>query len=438
MILVDEARRRREAEGRPIRVGMFGAGFVGTAIARQLARVPAGIRLSAIAARRPAQALQAYRAAGLGEAAVVAGAGALEDRVAAGLTSVVEDATLLAAAPSIDVFLDVTGAVDGAAGPALAAIAARKHVLLMNAELDGTIGPLLKRRADAAGVIYSNTDGDQPGVTMNLVRFVGGIGVRPILCGNIKGLFDPYRTPRTQRAFAGRWGQKPAMVTSFADGTKIAFEQAVIANATGMGVARRGMTGPTVAEGTPVASAIHLLPLHGAAAGRGFVDYIVGAAPAPGVFVVGTIDEPEARRKLALYKLGEGPFYCFETPFHLCEFEVPTTIARASIFADATVAPAGAPTVSVVTVAKRSLPAGTVLDGIGGYDAYGVAENADAAARERLLPMGVSEGCTLRRAVARDQAIARDDVDLPAGRLIDRLLAEQAAAFAGGAPLAAA
>ena len=88
----------------------------------------------------------------------------------------------------------------------------------MNAELDGTLGPYLKVLADQAGVVYTNTDGDQPGVIMNLFRFVQGIGVKPVLCGNIKGLHDPYRNPTTQAAFAAQWKQKPHMVTSFADG----------------------------------------------------------------------------------------------------------------------------------------------------------------------------------------------------------------------------
>src|SRR3546814_3203346 len=108
----------------------------------------------------------------------------------------------------------------------------------MNAELDGTLGPILKMKADRAGVIYSFSDGDQPGVQMNLYRFVAGLGVTPRLCGNIKGLHDPYRNPTTQRGFAEKWGQKSAMVASFADGTKISFEQSVVANGTGFRVAK--------------------------------------------------------------------------------------------------------------------------------------------------------------------------------------------------------
>ncbi|MGE0715146.1 MAG: NAD(P)H-dependent oxidoreductase [Alphaproteobacteria bacterium] len=430
MIIVDTALARVEREGRPIRVGMFGPGFMGRAVARQIAQRRTGIRLVAIAARDPAAGERAFVEAGLPAPTVVDDAATLDAAVAAGRTAVATDPLLLAAASGIDVVLDATGAVEDGARLAVATIAAGKHLCLFNAELDGTVGPLLKRRADAAGVIYTNCDGDQPGVTMNLVRFVRGIGVRPVMCGSVKGLHDPYRTPATQAGFAARWGQSPHMVTSFADGTKISFEQAAIANATGMSVARRGMTGPTVAEGTPVARTMPLFPLEAAAAGAGIVDYVVGAAPAPGVFVVGTIDDPVQRRFLALYKLGDGPFYCFDTPYHLCHFEVPNTIARAALFADAAIAPAGPPMVDVVAAAKRDLPAGQVLDGLGGFDAYGLAESAAAAAAGRLLPMGVAGGCRLRRAVARDTVLTYDDVELPEGRLIDRLRAEQAAVFA--------
>lgn len=117
--------------------------------------------------------------------------------------------------------IEVTGAVEFGARVVLDAIEHHKHVILMNAELDGTLGPILRVRAERAGVVYSASDGDQPGVQMNLFRFVQSIGITPLLCGNIKGLHDPYRNPTTQEGFARRWGQNPYMVTSFADGTKI-------------------------------------------------------------------------------------------------------------------------------------------------------------------------------------------------------------------------
>ena len=260
---------------------------------------------------------------------------------------------------------------------------------------------------------------------MNLVRFVRGIGLRPLVCGNIKGLQDEYRTPTTQQAFAEKWGQDPYMVTSFADGTKVSFEQALVANATGMTVSQRGMLGMDHhAHIDELTSRYDVAELENAG---GVVDYVVGSKPGPGVFVLATHDDPKQRHYLNLYKLGEGPLYSFYTPYHLCHFEVPQTVARAVLFGDATIAPLGAPTVEVVTTAKRDLKAGEVLDGLGGYDTYGVAERADVTADEELLPMGVAEGCTLTRDVAKDSVITYSDVLLPAGRLVDELRAAQAA-----------
>lgn len=434
MIIVDRALEEREREGRPIRVGMVGAGFMGRAIARQIIRSSSGMRLAAISNRHVEKAERAYAEAGADDVRRVGSRAELEDSVAAGRLAVTEDALLLCRAEGIDAVVEVTGAVEFAAGIALEAIEHGKHVVLMNADVDATVGPILKTYADRAGVVLTNGDGDQPGVTMNLYRFVRGLGVRPVLCGNIKGLHDPYRNPTTQEDFARRWGQDPHMVTSFADGSKISFEQAIIANATAMRVARRGMLGPTVEAGTAVAEAAALFPLDELLSGPGIVDYVIGATPAPGVFVLGTHDDPVQQHFLNLYKLGEGPLYCFYSPYHLCHFEVPNAVARAVLFGDATIAPLGAPAVEVLTAAKTDLTAGTTLDRIGGYDTYGVCENADVAFEADLLPLGVAEGARLRRDVRRDDVLAYADVELPPGRLVDRLRAEQRDRFAGPAP----
>jgi predicted homoserine dehydrogenase-like protein len=219
------------------------------------------------------------------------------------------------------------------------------------------------------------------------------------------------------------------MVTSFADGTKISFEQALLANATGMRVAKRGMHGPTVEPGTRVEDAAKLFDLDELLNGPGIVDYVVGASPNPGVFILGTHSNPIQQHYLNLYKLGEGPLYCFYTPYHLCHFEVPNTVVRAVDFGDAALAPAGPIQVEVVTTAKVDLKPGDVLDGFGGYLSYGLAENADVATAERLLPMGLTEeGVRVVRPVAQDEVLTYDDVELPGDRLCDRLRAEQDAA----------
>ena len=429
MIIVDEALRRRQREANPIRVAMVGAGFMARGIALQILTSVPGMELVAISNRDLEGAQRAFREAGAEPARVVESVAALEDAVRRGERAVTDDAMLLSDADGIDVLIEVTGTVEFAAHVVLRALETGKHVVLMNAELDGTIGPILRTYADKSGVVITNADGDQPGVIMNLYRFVRGIGVRPVLCGNIKGLHDPYRNPDTQREFALKWKQKPHMVTSFADGSKISFEQAIVANATGMRVAKRGMFGPTVPPGTPIDQAVDWYPHEELLAAPGIVDYVVGAAPNPGVFVLGTHDHPIQQHYLNLYKLGPGPLYCFYTPYHLCHFEVPNTVARAVLFGDAAIAPLGPPVVDVVATAKVDLKTGQELDGIGFYMTYGQCENSDVVAAEDLLPIGLAEGALLKRDVPKDSVLTYADVDLPEGRLCDRLRAEQAAHF---------
>jgi predicted homoserine dehydrogenase-like protein len=429
VIVVDRALHQRAAEGNPVRVGMIGAGFMGRGIALQILGSVPGLHLVGIANRTLDRAREAYEEAGADDVEVVASAAELEAAIAAGRYAITDDPRVVTEAGPVEAVIEVTGTVEEAADAALSAIEHGKHIVLMNAELDGTIGPILKTYADRAGVIFTNADGDQPGVIANLHRFVRGIGVRPVLCGNIKGLHDPYRNPTTQEGFARQWGQSPAMVTSFADGTKISFEQAIVANATGMRVARRGMHGPTVEPGTHVREAASLFDSDELLEGPGIVDYVVGAEPGPGVFVLGTHDHPQQRHYLNLYKLGEGPLYCFYTPMHLCHFEVPNTVARAVLFGDATIAPLGGPLVDVVATAKIDLEAGRELDTLGGYTVYGLAENSDIVAGERLLPIGLAPGCRVVRDIAKDAVLTYDDVEVPAGRLSDRLRAEQDARF---------
>ncbi|MCP6761571.1 MAG: Gfo/Idh/MocA family oxidoreductase [Fischerella sp. CENA71] len=435
MIIVDRALAARAEAGNPVKVGMIGAGFMGRGIANQIANSVPGMELVAISNRNVDAAKRAYSEAGIENFKVANTVTELEAAIASGGYAVTEDAMLLCRAEGIDALIEVTGAVEFGAHVIMEAIAHRKHVIMMNAELDGTIGSILKVYADKAGVILSACDGDQPGVQMNLYRFVKSIGLTPLLCGNIKGLQDPYRNPTTQEAFAKRWGQKAHMVTSFADGTKISFEQAIVANGTGMKVAKRGMLGYNfdghVDEMTKMYDIDQLKEL------GGIVDYVVGAKPGPGVFVFGTHDDPKQQHYLNLYKLGEGPLYSFYTPYHLCHFEVPLSVARAVLFQDYVLSPLGAPIVDVVTTAKIDLKAGETLDGIGYYMTYGQCENSNIVQEQNLLPMGLAEGCRLKRDISKDQVLTYDDVELPEGRLCDQLRAEQNAYFAASKTLTA-
>jgi predicted homoserine dehydrogenase-like protein len=395
-------------------------------IALQLLNPPVpGIRLLALANRTLEKARLAYTNAGVTDVKAVGAIETLEDRVAAYQPSILEDAQLLCQAANIDVIVDVTGTVEFGAKVALEAIRHGKHLVLVNAELDSTLGPILKFKADRAGVVFTNTDGDEPGVAMTLLRYLKSLGLRPVAAGNLKGLIDRYRTPETQKGFAEKYGQDAVKVTSFADGTKLSMEATILANATGFGIGQRGMFGPKCAQVKEMAG---LLPKE-LLLGGGLVDYALGAEPGTGAFVIVHEEHPKKRKELAYYKMGEGPFYVFYTPYHLPHIQLASTIARAVLFKDATVAPVGGPVTEVITVAKRDLKAGEVLDGVGGFMTYGVIEKASVLFKNDLLAMGVSEGCRLLRDIPKDEAIGYFDTERPPGRLIDGLRLEQMTRF---------
>lgn len=423
MIYVDTLLQDRRKAGNPIRVAMAGCGFMGRGLVNQIVNSVPGMVVSVIAVRTPEKALKALGDAGIDNAVEVDSVAELNRAIISGITAVTQDFSIITQATAIDVVVDVTGAVEFGCHLALDCFDNGKHLVLMNAEVDATVGAELGHRADAAGVVFTGCDGDQPGVEMNLYRFVRSIGLTPLVCGNIKGLQDPYRNPTTQRGFAERWGQDPWMVTSFADGTKMSVEQSIVANATGMSVHKRGMLGREheghVDELTEMYDVDELYALGGA------VDYVVYAKPNPGIYVLATHDDTKQQHYLELYKLGKGPLYSFYTPYHLCHFEVPHSIARAVLLGDATVRGLGTRHVEAVTTAKRDLKAGTVLDRLGGYDYYGEAEKAHIARNERLLSIGAAEGCELVRDVPKDATLTYDDILLPKGRLVDELLDAQ-------------
>jgi predicted homoserine dehydrogenase-like protein len=431
VIIVDTALQARAEAGNPVRVGMIGAGFMARGIANSILHSFPGMRLVAIANRTLPTGIRAYTEAGAAadDLETVGTVAQLEDAIRAGRYAVTDDPMVVAEAPSVEAIIEVTGTIEYAAHVVIRAIEHGKHVVLMNAELDGTIGPILKTKADQAGVILTACDGDQPGVEANLYRFVKGLGLRPLLCGNIKGLQDRTRNPTTQQGWATRWGMGVEMVTSFADGTKISFEQAIVANGTGMRVARRGMYGHTVDR--HVDELTELYDIEEMERLGGIVDYVVGAQPPPGVFVFATTDDPRERHYLNLYKRGEGPLYSFYTAYHLCHFEVPTSVARVVLFGDRVLSPLAGPLVDVVATAKIDLHAGDVLDGIGCYMTYGQCENSEPTLDERLLPMGLALGCRVIRDVPRDQVLTYDDVEVPEGRLADGLRREQTDHFFG-------
>ena len=425
MIIVDKALERRQQDNNPIRVGMVGAGYMGQGMAAVIERNLVGMQVVAIANRTVENAEQAFSDAGVDTCTTVGDQAALDILLERGGRAVTSDPLLLCRAPAVEAIIECTGEVEFGAHVVTEAIANGKHVLLVNAELDATVGPILKVLADRAGVVVTNADGDEPSVAMNMFRFVQTIGYRPVLAGNVKGFLDHHRNPDTQKGFADAHGQRPFMVTSFADGTKLSLEATVLANATGFKVRQRGMEGPRLAHVRDLLDAYDPKEL----LEQGVVEFVLGAEPGSGAFVVGYNDDPMLMPYMAYFKLGDGPLYMFYRPFHLTHLEAPLSVARAVLFGDATIAPLGGPVCEVATMAKRDLEAGEELDGIGGYTCYGLIDNLEDARRDDVLPIGLAAGARLTRPVAKDQPISNADVTLPKGRLIDELRAQQADHF---------
>lgn len=429
MILVDKALRAREEQGNPIRVAMIGAGFMGKGLANRIVNSTPGMRLVAVQNRNAKKALEAYLYCGLKDIEESSRQGQIEDAIRRGRPVVTEDAFLLARSEQVDVLVDVTGSVEFGARIAMEAFRHRKDVVLMNAELDATIGPILQVHARKYGALMSACEGDEPGIEMDLFRWVKGLGLIPRVMGNVKGLQDPYRNPTTQKDFAERWNQNPAMVTSFADGSKISFEQAIVANATGFLAKSRGMS-RGLEYRDDIMKIGKIYDIHELRNLGGIVDYVVGT-PLVKVFCLAEHPDPRQQHYLNLYKFGDGPLYSFFLPYHLVHFDVPNGIARATIFRDAAAQPLGGPVVEVCAVAKRNLKANEILDSYGMYMTYGEAVNSDEMCQQQYLPEGLTEGCRLRRDISRDDTIAYDDVELPPRRLADRLRAEQYRHFRG-------
>lgn len=426
MIIVDTALARRLADRNPVRVAMVGAGYMARGIALQILTAMPGLRLVAVSNRTLPQAQRVYREAGVEAAVAVRTVAELERAMEEDRYAVTEDPTLLCRAGQVEAVIETTGDVEFGAQVAFEAIRNGKHVILMNAEVDASIGPILKVHADRAGVVYTYTDGDEPGVAMNLFRFVDSMGYKPVLMGQIKGFLNRYRNPDTQKEFAEKHQQKAAMVASFADGSKLALESAIMGNATGFVPGVRGMYGHQCAHVKDLLTKFKVADF----ARGGLVDFVLGAEPHTGAFVMGYNDHPIKKKYMSYFKFGEGPLYMFYTPYHLPHMQLPHSVARAVLFKDPTLAPIGAPVCDTMAVAKRDLKAGEKLDGMGGFTCYGLIDSYENCRRGDYLPMALSVDCRLKRNIAKDQPLSYRDVELPAGRLCDKLRAEQTAHFA--------
>jgi predicted homoserine dehydrogenase-like protein len=417
--------RRARATGRPARVAVVGTGYFGGNLIRRLARVR-GLTPAIAANRTLERALDALRAAGVADDRIRVCDDPLtaETELERGNSVATACLTLPAHVPSIDVVMESTGNVLVGAEVALDAIRQTKHVVAANPETQCTVGPILADFARSAGVVYSDVDGDQGGMLKDLYDYARGLGFTPVVAGNCKGVLKRYATPETQAAFAQAAGIKPWIASAAADGTKMQVENAIVANATGMRPARVGMYGPQTTLDTLLNDfdALGLFE-HGP-----IVEYTLGIPT--GVFMVIRDDDAATRDDLRYLKMGDGPHYVLYRPHVLVHYAAPLSAAEAVLYGTPTITPRGEPVAEVATFAKRDLRAGQHLDGIGGFDTYGLIASADDARRERLLPVGLAEFARLTRDVRRDESIAYDAITFEEDNLVLDLRREQDALFA--------
>jgi len=389
---IAEALKFRQIEGRPVRVGLIGAGQMGTDIIVQTALM-AGIDVVAAADAIPDNVFAARAIAGTGalEPLLVEGSAAVSRAISRRQLAVVRSHRDVCTAEGVDVVIDATGNPNVGAEVALATIAAGKHIVMMNVEADVTIGAYLAAKAAAAGVVYTLGAGDEPSATMELINFVRGLGYPIVAAG--KGKNNAFRIDATPDAYveeAKRRNMNPRMLVEFVDGSKTMVEMVAIANATGLVPDIPGMHGPDA----PLAS-LHkvLCPREegGLLSRKGVVDFTVSPGVAPGVFVVAEMRHPRLRERMNDLHLGEGPYYTFFRPYHLTSLEVPLSAARAVVYKRADMEPLDHPVAEAVAVAKSDLGAGQSLGMIGENDYRGFAMTWEDARAKGALPLGLAE-----------------------------------------------
>jgi predicted homoserine dehydrogenase-like protein len=403
----DRLRDRESRLGRPLRVGLVGAGQMGRGFAAQLGRTP-GVQVSAIAdvaVERAREALASVGAPEVSASSASARARAVED----GGAVAVDDADELVALP-LDVVVEATGVPEIGAKVILASLLAGRDVATLNVECDVTVGGLLHRLSAATGSVYSVCRGDEPVETKILVDYARDLGFEVVCAGKGKNNpLDQRATPASLTPEATAKGMNPKMLCSFVDGSKAMIEMAALANTTGLGVSTRGMHGPATTV-DQLHRTFSLQSDGGVLERAGVVDYCTGPV-APGVFVVVRTDDPYVNHEMSYLKMGDGPYFSLYRPYHLASVEAPLTVyemvldRRPSMVAEHWTAEVGA-------VAKRDLVPGEAIDGVGGSMVAGLIDDAADFRRDGLVPLGVLAGARLTRPVRAGALLTADDVEL--------------------------
>ena len=430
-----------DKQGTPIRVGLVGCGRMGLGVVNQISRAP-GMRVVAVADR------DRGRAEAAAHANLPAGVSVCETSDLGAALSAVERGDLVAAIDGrmvchlpLDVVVEATGIPEAGARVAYEAIMQGRHVVALNVETDVVIGPILKHLADRAGVVYTVTAGDEPGVLGGMCEWAAAIGLEVVAA--VKGCMRPIdwnANPQTLKAEAAALGLNPKMLASFRDGSKHSTEICAVANGTGLVPDIRG-THARPLRLAEIPAIMRPQEEGGILSRTGVVEL---AAPVlgedntvdlensvtPGVYLVVTSDHPQIREDFTYLLMGEGPYYGLYRPYHLCAIETPFSIARAALSGEATLSPLGAPVAEVIAVAKRDLVAGQVLTGSGGAEVTGQIDRCEVCRREQLLPLGLAYDVELQRDVSAGQALTLDDVVLREDFLVCQLWRLQQTTFA--------
>lgn len=416
--------RLREAQGKPIRVGIVGCGQMGSGLAHAIGRV-AGMTAGAIADIEPQRAIDTLGELGIrgSQVAVTDDASAAEDALRRGRTVVSPDARLLPALQGLDACVEATGVPDVGARVALDCIEASKPIIMLNAEADVTVGPYLSRAARRAGSVYTVASGDEPGVCKMLYEQALLMGFEVVCLGKGKNNpLNPTITPDECAEEARAKDMNPKMLCSFIDGTKTMVEMAAVSNATGLLPDVPGMHGPK-ADVEDLAS-VFIPRRDGGVLGRsGAVDYSTGRV-APGVFAVVYSDEPRIRKDMQFLTKKEGPYYLHYRPYHLCDLETPQSIAEAVLLNEVTVA-ADTLHSEVVATAKSNLHAGETVGGIGGAEIHGTIYSYAEARSLGAIPLGIAAGGRVLKAIPRGGVLTEESFAPDTGTFVYELRQKQ-------------
>ena len=411
-----------QAQNRPIRVGVSGAGWIGSGFVQQVAHMQ-GMVVNVLADPDIALAHQAFVASGVAPTDIVEAdaPGQAARALRSGKKVITGSYGLAAQLEDIDIVADVTPSPASGAETAYSCIQYHKDVVMVNIEADVTVGRILKNLAKEAGILYTVSSGDEPGCLMELWDFVNSLGYQPVVIGKGKNNpLNPLATPETVFEAARKAGKDAYTVASYVDGTKTMFEMTCAANATGCLPQQRGMLGPE-ADLSNVSQIFALQTDGGLIQTPNTVDFVQGSSMSGGVFITARIEDPRIRADLEYLKVGKGHYYTFFRPYHLWFLEAPISVARAVLYRQKTLVPLDQPGAEVLTVAKRSLQAGETLDDFGGYTFYGVIEKAVTARALNVLPVGLAPGATLSRSIPAGEIITWDDIHLDEEQIVVKL-----------------